>query len=147
MSYTNGSLAAGEFVLYKGTVSFWRVVRGFCISVAAWVPLVLVLAPQGLGIWSLCAGWWLFAALFQRWSTEYAVTNRRVLVNTGFISRSVREVAYNKVEGADVEQSVIGRLLGVGHVRFRGTGSQSLVFVNVQGPLNVKKRMQSSVDN
>jgi len=45
-----------------------------------------------------------------------------VIYKTGFIRRHTVEMNMDKVETVDVDQSILGRLLGFGTIRVRGTG-------------------------
>ena len=56
-------------------------------------------------------------------TTEFAVTNKRVIAKSGFLRRHSLEVNLDKVESVTVNQSFTGRLLGFGTLRVRGTGS------------------------
>jgi uncharacterized membrane protein YdbT with pleckstrin-like domain len=62
-------------------------------------------------------------AWYERWITEIAVTDRRVIYKTGFLSRDTDEMPLNKVENIEVSQSILGRLLDYGNVDVKGTGS------------------------
>jgi uncharacterized membrane protein YdbT with pleckstrin-like domain len=64
----------------------------------------------------------LLGAWFQRWITEISVTTHRVIYKTGFIRRHTVEMNMDKVETVDVDQSILGRLMGFGTIRVRGTG-------------------------
>ncbi|HZP75937.1 MAG TPA: PH domain-containing protein [Pseudolabrys sp.] len=61
-------------------------------------------------------------AWFIRWTTEFAVTDRRVIYKRGFINRHTAEMHMDKVESVDVDQSVLGRILGYGTIHVLGTG-------------------------
>src|SRR5919201_1250730 len=56
-------------------------------------------------------------------TTEFAVTNKRVIAKSGFLRRHSLEVNLDKIESVTVNQSFTGRLLGFGTLRVRGTGS------------------------
>ena len=56
-------------------------------------------------------------------TTEFAVTNKRVIAKCGFLRRRSLEVNLDKIESVTVNQSFTGRLLGFGTLRVRGTGS------------------------
>lgn len=63
----------------------------------------------------------LFAYIKQQ-TTELAVTNRRVLAKFGIIRRDTHELFLDKVEGVNVIQTMMGRLLGYGSIHVKGTG-------------------------
>jgi uncharacterized membrane protein YdbT with pleckstrin-like domain len=80
----------------------------------AWIAALLVFAS---GVVVLARAWFIW------WTTEIAVTNRRIIYKTGFISRQTTEMHMDKVESVDVDQSVLGRILNYGNVVVRGTGT------------------------
>ena len=45
----------------------------------------------------------------------------------------------NRVETVEVEQSILGRILGYGNVKLTGTGSSFVIFKFVEDPLEVRK--------
>jgi uncharacterized membrane protein YdbT with pleckstrin-like domain len=59
---------------------------------------------------------------FERWTTEIAVTDKRIIYKTGFIKRHTKEMNMDKVASVDVDQSVLGRLLDFGSVEILGAG-------------------------
>ncbi len=65
------------------------------------------------------------SAWFRRWTTEIAITDRRVILKHGFIRRATMEMNLAKVESIDVDQTLTGRLFNYGNVTIRGTGSSN----------------------
>jgi uncharacterized membrane protein YdbT with pleckstrin-like domain len=64
----------------------------------------------------------LIFAYIRQQTTELAVTNRRVLAKFGVISRTTFELFLDKVEGVNVDQTIMGRMLGYGSIHVKGTG-------------------------
>jgi len=59
------------------------------------------------------------------WSTtEFGVTNHRVIVKRGLFSLHTVEMNVDKVESVDVDQTLIGRLFGFGTVTIHGIGAR-----------------------
>ncbi len=50
-----------------------------------------------------------FKAWLYAWSTELAVTSKRVIAKLGFIRCSTVELRHSKVESLHVDQSLLGR--------------------------------------
>jgi uncharacterized membrane protein YdbT with pleckstrin-like domain len=74
-----------------------------------------------------------------RWfSTEVAVTDRRVIYKRGLISRRTIEMNVSKIETVDVEQGPLARLLGYGDVIIRGTGGTFEPLRTVASPLALR---------
>lgn len=131
-SYVEGALVPGETVVRLGRISLW----------AFWHLIVfgILLAPVGIGLVLLAIAW------VRYHSTEVAVTTRRVIVKTGFISRKTVEVNLNKVESLQVEQGVIARMLDFGTLVIAGTGTTHEPIVGVAEPLEFRKAFVAAQD-
>ena len=75
-----------------------------------------------------------------RWSDEFAITNHRIIIKTGLISRHTLEMNLNKVETVNVDQSIFGRIFGYGTIRIVGTGGTNEVFNNIAHPVEFRKK-------
>lgn len=93
--------------------------------------LLLILLGIGLGIGTLA----------QYLTSEFAITNKRVVLKTGLIRRQAVEPLLQKVEGMGVDQSILGRIMNYGTVVFSGTGGSADGFEYVSAPLNLKKNL------
>jgi uncharacterized membrane protein len=62
------------------------------------VVMIGVGAVALIGLLSLIGAW------FRRWTTELAVTDRRIVYKRGFIRRHTMEMNMDKVESVDVDQ-------------------------------------------
>lgn len=78
----------------------------------------------------------------RRWSDEFVVTNKRIIVKTGIISRRTLEMNLNKIESVNVDQSIIGRLLGYGTITIIGTGGTRESFPDIGHAVEFRKRFQ-----
>jgi uncharacterized membrane protein YdbT with pleckstrin-like domain len=134
MRYVDEVLQPGETIRGVTSVSWIGFLPGFALWLVALLLLVYI-APwsQPSPGWELL-GWIVFAAAFvagavllikhwwRRFTTEVAVTNRRVISKTGFIKRRTVEMHMDKVESVDVDQTILGRLFNYGDITIRGTG-------------------------
>jgi uncharacterized membrane protein YdbT with pleckstrin-like domain len=77
-------------------------------------------------------------AWFRRWTTEIAVTDRRIILKRGFIRRHTIEMNMQKVESVDVDQTLIGRLFNYGTVTIHGTGSSFENLRMIDAPLKLR---------
>jgi uncharacterized membrane protein YdbT with pleckstrin-like domain len=73
------------------------------------------------------------------WTTEIAVTTHRVVFKRGLIARNTIEISLNRVEGLDVKQSILGRILHYGTVIIRGTGIGVQPMRDIANPLDLRK--------
>ncbi len=78
----------------------------------------------------------------RRWSDEFVVTNKRVVVKIGILSRHTLEMNLNKIESVNVEQSLIGRILGYGTITIIGTGGTHESFPNIARATEFRKKFQ-----
>ncbi len=83
----------------------------------------------------------------ERITSEFAVTNRRVLMKKGWIKRSTFELLLSKMEGVQIDQSVLGRILNFGSVKVTGTGGGSDPFTNISKPMAFRKSVYSSIES
>ena len=77
-------------------------------------------------------------AVFRRSITELAVTDHRVIYKRGFLRRHTVEMNMDKVETVDVDQSVLGRLLGFGTIHVHGTGQGIENLNRVASPVRLR---------
>ncbi len=85
----------------------------------------------------------LFRAWFERWTTEIAITNRRIILKRGFIRRDTAEMHMEKVESVDVNQSLFGRMLDYGDVTVRGTGAGLETLRLIDAPLEFRNHVKT----
>ncbi|MGB0710186.1 MAG: PH domain-containing protein [Candidatus Puniceispirillaceae bacterium] len=103
-------------------------------SLIAWLALFF------LG-W-LIVGIFIFISMYiEKWTTERALTNKRLVIKRGLISRQTEEMSFNRIEEVNLNQSILQRLLGSGNIRVTGTGSGEVVMKNIDDPLAVQKKL------
>ena len=145
---------AGEHVIFEGHPS-WRSIIGFYVLAAMGILLAGALAAGitrliddevnwgVVGVLVLaCAGLVVLVGLVKRMATTYAITNRRLYIRRGVVSRNVEQTRLDRVQGVTTRQSVLERILQVGTVDFdtAATGEADFAFRGVAQP---EKVMQS----
>ena len=149
-SYARATIAPNENVIYKTSAHWILFVR---YAVAALLVLFFVALPLAIGLQAFLGwriGWILlpFTLLILVPPTlifltsELVVTNRRVLIKTGAISRQTLEMFISKIESVGVDQSFLGRLLDFGTVIIRGTGGSEEPFTTIAHPLRFRNAVQ-----
>ncbi|HYJ32975.1 MAG TPA: PH domain-containing protein, partial [Candidatus Binatia bacterium] len=88
----------------------------------------------------------LLIGILKRAATEIAVTNKRVLIKTGFFSRKTIEIFLSKIESVVVDESFLGKTLGFGTVTVRGTGGTPEAFERVADPLEFRRQVQTQIE-
>lgn len=111
----------------------------------AFFGLVTLLAGAWVGVivfFLLAALVGLLAYLRVR-TSEFAVTNKRVLIKVGVLSRRSLELLLTKIEGIGVNQDITGRVLDFGTIVVIGTGGTKEPFKNIAKPLAFRKVYRS----
>jgi len=80
-------------------------------------------------------------------TTEFAVTNRRVIAKRGFIRRHTLEMFLKQIESVSVKQNVLGRLLKFGTVTVIGTGGTRERFKAITDPVKTRKIIQQIIEH
>ncbi len=152
MGYLEKVLQPGETVHYRARLTKASYIVGAAALVVAVVVYLLTanVNPRWIGLAAslLILAWALYSlatAWFRQWTTEIAVTDRRVILKRGFIRRQTTEINNDKVESVEVHQSVLGRLLGYGTVTIRGTGTGLEPIRDIDSPLEFRSRLTASV--
>lgn len=159
MSYTGSVLVEGENVLYQGRIH-WGIYLGEAMTASVsllWVfaarctqlPERLNLATFGFRPEALYPAYALavVAALsllrdFARYyATELVITNRRVIAKFGVVRRVSYEVLLDKVEGANISVTILGRCLGYGSVEVKGTGGRTAPVPYVAQPYRFQREL------
>lgn len=78
-------------------------------------------------------------------TSEFGVTNKRVIVKVGFIRRNSLEILLNKVEGIQVNQGILGRILGLGSITVIGTNGTKDPFHKIRAPLEFRRKVQEQI--
>lgn len=78
--------------------------------------------------------------------SEYGITNKRILMKTGWFQRNSLELFLDKIEAVHIDQTITGRILGYGTVIIIGTGGSRDPFLNVPRPLHFRHVTQQEID-
>jgi len=151
VSYVETNLIPGEQVLYQ-TGLHWIVfvVPVFFAVLCGLIglPLLFMQDSAAVGFFLLVfAGLLVLFGYLTRKATEMAVTNKRIVIKTGLLSRKTFELLLSKVESIGVEEGLLGRMLGYGSVVVRGTGGTPEPFKNVAHPLEFRRQVQQRVED
>jgi uncharacterized membrane protein YdbT with pleckstrin-like domain len=140
-SYVNSHLDPGETVTYEGRLHWIvyltpMVILGVGIGVALSGLYAGGLALLLMGLVSLLIAW------VRQFSSEFAVTNRRVVIKTGWLSRRTIELNMSKVESVQVDQDIFARLLNYGTITVIGTGGTKEPFQLIDDPMAFRHAVQ-----
>ncbi len=132
MSYVKHVLQPEEKIVVDGRVSWVIYHRAIFAAIIALAFLAFGYKLAGSSVAWLCfAAAIIFGALtlvsaahawFIRFTTEIAVTNKRIIFKRGLFTRHTAEMNMDKVASVDVDQSLLGRIFNYGSVQILGTG-------------------------
>ncbi|MBU2537860.1 MAG: PH domain-containing protein [Proteobacteria bacterium] len=125
-TYVESTLTKGEQVAYQGKVSLFSLAPLFLLG------LVLI-SVYGLGLL-----FWIAAAI-RYFTTELAITNKRVIAKFGLISRSTIEINLQKIESIQVNQGILGRIFNYGSIVVSGAGNPQAPVPGISNPLQFRR--------
>ena len=110
-----------------------------------WLPIgvIVLLSIPMLGIPLLLA----IPLIIRLLTTEMAVTDKRVIVKSGWISRKIDELRFSKIETVEFNQGILSRILGYGQVKVTGTGLSRVYFNAVVDPKSIKNIIDESLED
>jgi uncharacterized membrane protein YdbT with pleckstrin-like domain len=152
MRYVRRVLQPGETIVYSTKlhwIIYWRAILLLIVCVmlagAAWymadnktLSLALGIAAVLFALLGLSSALRIF---IRRWTTELAVTDRRVIYKEGLIARRTLEMNRSRVESVDVYQTILGRILGYGTITLRGTGGSLEPMHTIDDPLTFRSHI------
>jgi len=155
MSYVKSVLQPGENVRFSTDIHWMVYLPGLLLLVLAVAVYVVQrsLGMTGAGatflqvlaaIMLAGAAILLFIGWFKRWTTEVAVTDKRIIYKRGFISRYTIEMHLDKVESVDVDQTILGRVFGYGDILVHGTGATLEPLRNIESPIELRNHVTAA---
>jgi uncharacterized membrane protein YdbT with pleckstrin-like domain len=145
MSYVESNLLPNEQITYRARL------HPVIYALPVLVFVVALLAALGGGGWIAggAIGVIGFVLFLPPWirsaSSEFAITNKRVLIKVGLIRRHSLELLLQKVEGIGVDQGILGRILGFGTITVSGVGGTKEAFRMISNPLEFRRQVQASL--
>jgi uncharacterized membrane protein YdbT with pleckstrin-like domain len=155
MRYVTRVLQPGETVVYETSLHWLIYLRAILALIVCGVLTGGAVATAGsqklsLALWIAAAIFLLLAlsaglrAFVRRTTTELAVTDHRVIYKTGLLSRHTLEMNRSKVESVDVNQTILGRILGYGTIIVRGTGGSLEPMRRIADPLTFRSHITAA---
>ena len=147
MGYVDSQLLPGENVLYRSKLH-WQVFLfpGFFAVILLLASIgVFVNGAKVVGLVLLVvAGFLILVPFIKRANSEFAVTNKRIVVKLGFFTTRTVELLHSKVETISVNQGLLGKMLGYGDIVVTGSGGTREEFKAVAAPLELRRAVQAA---
>ena len=149
MNYIETNLQPGEEIKYVAKLHFFLFMQPVILLL---IGAFLLTAPKEVlpviyyaGLLMLFFG---LLSLVQRIlvkiGSTYAVTNKRVILKTGVISRRAVELVLAKCEGLHINQSILGRIFGFGTITVT-TGGVTSSYPFIANPLAFRREINTQI--
>lgn len=151
MSYVKNNLIKDEEIISRAKIHWIVYVKGVMLMVLAVLiqffdiksiiqtPIVidavnyLSLGILVFGVFT-CLGAYIYVK-----TTEFVITNKRVIAKIGIVKRTTVELNHAQVESLGVEQGIFDRMLGFGTISITGTGGAKTFIPNIKNPLDFRR--------
>jgi uncharacterized membrane protein YdbT with pleckstrin-like domain len=138
------NLHPGERVIFEGHPS-WRAILGFYLKgllVAIILGVIAKLAADdgtAFLVILVVLALTVLIGFVKRVATTYTITDRRLNINRGIVSKEVQETRLERVQNVNYRQSVYQRLMQIGDVDFDTAAGDdyNFVFAGVANPSEV----------
>jgi uncharacterized membrane protein YdbT with pleckstrin-like domain len=147
VGYLDSSLLPGERVVARAHLH--PIIHARAAAVAATGVALLAVSvstdlPMAVGGVILAAGLLLAVPPWiEARTSEFGVTDKRVVIKTGLIRRRTLELLLRQIEAIAVEQTVAGRMLDYGTVSLSGTGGVKETFHAIDAPLDFRRAIHA----
>lgn len=143
MSYIESNLVAGEHLVCRAWVHWkvfiwpglWLLAGLLTLAANVTMGLVLVLIASVASI-----------VPYLTYSTsEFGLTNMRIIIKAGLIRRRSLEIQLGKVESIGVDQGMLGRMLRYGTIVITGTGGTEEHLAAIGSPFDFQRSVEEQL--
>jgi uncharacterized membrane protein YdbT with pleckstrin-like domain len=149
----------GEEFFFQGHPS-WRsiidfYIKGLLVAVLAGVIAGIVTRISGKSVdvaWVIPAVIVVFIVVLiwgflKRIRTTYTISNQRLTINIGLLSRDIHQARLERVQNVNANQSMLERMLGIGDVNFDTAGSAefNFAFEGVAHPQRIVRTVDRAI--
>lgn len=149
MNYIQKNLLSGEEIKYVAKLHFFLFVQPIILLI---IGAFLASSPKEISAMTHYAGLLilffgivsLLSRILIKVGSSYAVTNKRVILKTGVISRRAVDLILAKCEGLHIKQSILGRIFNFGTITVT-TGGASSSYPYIADPLAFRKEINTQI--
>ena len=145
------NLHPGERILFEGHPS-WRAILGFYLKGLLVAVVLGVIAKLASGsstaflVILVVLALTVVIGFVKRVATTYTITDRRLNIKRGIVSKEVQETRLERVQNVNYRQSVYQRLMQIGDVDFDTAASDdyNFIFAGVADPGEVVHKVDQA---
>lgn len=149
MNYIEKNLQSGEEIKYVAKLHFFLFVQPILLLL---IGAILASSPKEISAITHYAGLLilffgiisLLSRILIKVGSSYAVTNKRVVLKTGVVSRRAIDLVLAKCEGLHIKQSVLGRIFNFGTITVT-TGGASSSYPYIADLLAFRKEINTQI--
>ncbi|MGD0707264.1 MAG: PH domain-containing protein [Anaerolineaceae bacterium] len=144
MGYIEKNLVDGETILYRAKISWATFIFPILLLIILiWMcskfsPFLVVLSV-------LFSIYLILQILLIITTTEFALTNRRIIAKKGIIRQHSIDMMLGQVESIKVSQPIDGRIFNFGTVTVVGSGGTEEFFKSISNPLELRKQVNNQI--
>jgi len=157
MGYVDKTLLTVESIVFRTFLHWIIYVKPLLIIICGLAFLLILLEAPKESANYVVAGAVIFIAIglvyfirewIDRITTEFVVTNKRVVKKGGLIVRHTQEMNLAKIESVQFHQGIMGRILNYGAVAVIGTGGSAQIdsgsnrHKSIAAPLKFREAIQ-----
>lgn len=149
MNYIQKNLLSGEEIKYVARLHFFLFVQPIILLL---IGAFLASSPKEISAMTHYAGLLilffgivsLLSRILIKVGSSYAVTNKRVILKTGVISRRAVDLVLAKCEGLHIKQNILGRIFNFGTITVT-TGGVSSSYPYIADPLAFRREINTQI--
>ncbi len=148
MSYIQNNLQAGEEIKYKADIHWYIfVLPAVLLLLGAFLSSAQTSFIYYIGLLLLLLGLFqLIKRVLLKMGAEYVITNKKVILKSGILSRDALELILSKCEGLRINQSIMGRILGFGSIVVT-TGGATNTFKFIANPIKFRNEINAQINS
>jgi uncharacterized membrane protein YdbT with pleckstrin-like domain len=144
MGYIEKRLMNDETILYRAKIS-WKVLIWPIVMIIFLIWVSSKIHPLAAFFAVILSIYFIFQVVLIILTTEFALTNRRIIGKKGILHQHSMEILLNKVESIAVEQPLVGRIFDFGTVTVIGSGGTPESFKSIDNPMELRKQVNNQI--
>lgn len=161
-NYVDKNIGPGEALRYTAKVSLWKFsfyfLTGGLLALGLFPIFIMTLtkstagsapppgAAYAVGIMLLIGVLLFIWPFIARWSTELAITDKRLIAKYGVVSTHSIEIRFDKIETVRVTQSLSGKVFKYGDIVVTGTGSTFDPIRSIADPMAFRMALNQAME-